>query len=127
MVRKRDCGSDGESDSMAPPAKRPEPDAISDIGAPSELGANASASEAEEAPAPAPPAEDASIAETELLRPAGPRRARAQRAPRRQETIARPPPPRRSRDAAGAAAAAGPVRSTDPGRRAEPPRAARAS
>ena len=51
VVRKRDRWSDGESDSMAPPAKRPEPDAISDIGAPSELGANASASEAEEAPA----------------------------------------------------------------------------
>ena len=65
VVRKRDRWSDGESDSMAPPAKRPEPDAISDIGAPSELGANASASEAEEAPAPAPSAEDASIAETE--------------------------------------------------------------
>ena len=99
VVRKRDRWSDGESDSMAPPAKRPEPDAISDIGAPSELGANASASEAEEAPAPAPPAEDASIAETErYVRLALDAHARGA-PPRRQETIARPPSPRRSRDA----------------------------
>ena len=99
VVRKRDRWSDGESDSMAPPAKRPEPDAISDIGAPSELGANASASEAEEAPAPAPSSEDAAIAETErYVRLALDAHARSA-PPRRQETVARPPSPRRIRDA----------------------------
>ena len=125
VVRKRDRWSDGESDSMAPPAKRPEPDAISDIGAPSELGANASASEAEEAPAPAPPAEDASIAETErYVRLALDAHARSA-PPRRQETIARPPSPRGAGTRSGRRAAGGTV--PDPGRRAELPRAARAS
>ena len=128
MVRKRDRWSDGESDSMAPPAKRPEPDAISDIGAPSELGANASASEAEEAPAPAPSAEDASIAETErYVRLALDAHARSARRGARRRSRGR-----RRRGGAGTRSGRRRRRrlsstARDPGRRAELPRAARAS
>ena len=125
VVRKRDRWSDGESDSMAPPAKRPEPDAISDIGAPSELGANASRPRPRRRRRRRRP-EDATVAETRHVRLALDAHARsARRGARRRR--------------AAAAAAAEPDAQRAPrrrrlccmartrGRRAELPRAARAA
>ena len=90
VVRKRDRWSDGESDSMAPPAKRPEPDAVSELGAPSELGGVS----AEEAP-PAPEAQDEATAETErYVRLALAAHVRSA-PPKRPEP--RPPSPRQAR------------------------------
>lgn len=89
VVRKRDRWSDGESDSMAPPAKRPEPDAVSELGAPSELGG---VSAEDEAP-PAPEAQDEATAETErYVRLALAAHVRSA-PPKRPEP--RPPSPRR--------------------------------